>query len=254
MPNAERSMPSSLSGDQPVDDLAANRDDDHAGALLAGRRLDRAERLPVDHGLVHRHRDVIRRLDLDGRGERLVVRERRQVERAHDDPLVGDPEPDPVREPVLVEQRLQRVGERLDVGDLAVPQDAGTELCDGAALERQRPVDGDLGGGDVAGIEVEADNRGLGGGALLEHVGDIGASAGTLEAQEPGVISRNVFWTMPAVPKALKPLNTFGSYTRFTLLEPADRPAGPSMTIEPKTEILPVSVITLPLTLSRFAW
>ena len=133
-----------------------------------------AERLPVEHGLVHRHRDVIGRLHLDGGGERLLVLERRQVERAHDDPLVGDAQAHARGKPVLGEERLQRLRESGDVGDLAVAQDAGAKGGDGAALERHRAVGGDLGRGDVAGIEVEADDRGLGGGALLEHVRGIG--------------------------------------------------------------------------------
>jgi hypothetical protein len=72
------------------------------------------------------------------------------------------------------EEGLQRLRQGGHVGDLAVTQDAGAKGGDGAALERHRTVDGDLGRGDVAGIEVEADDIGLGGGALLEHVRDIG--------------------------------------------------------------------------------
>ena len=182
MPNADRSMPSSL---RPASRAAAtslstiSRRTATTTTRVRGWPagvVDGAERLPVEDRLVHRHRDVVGRLHLDGGGERLLVLERRQVERADDDPLVGDPEPDPVRELVLGEEGLQRLRQRGDVGDLAVAQDAGAEGSDGAALERQRPVDGDLGGGDVAGIEVEADDRGLGGGTLLEHVGDIGSA------------------------------------------------------------------------------
>jgi hypothetical protein len=148
-------------GDQAVDHLATDGHHDHARARLAGSGLDRAERLPVEDRLVHRHRDVIGRLHLDGGGQRLLVLQRRQVERADHDPLVRDAQPDAGRELVLGEERLQRVRERGDVRDLAVAQDAGAKGSDGAALERQRPVDGDLGGGDVAGIEIEADDRGL---------------------------------------------------------------------------------------------
>ena len=157
-----------------LDHLAADGDDDDARAVLPGGGLHVAERLPVEDGLVHRHRDVVGRLHPDGGGERLLVLQRRQVERADDDPLVGDTEAHALRDAVLVEERLQRLRQGGDVGDLAVAQDAGAKGGHGATLERHRTVDGDLGGGDVAGIEVEADDRGLGGGALLEHVRDIG--------------------------------------------------------------------------------
>ena len=46
--------------------------------------------------------------------------------RAHDDPLVGDADAHALVEAlVLAEQRPQGVGQRLDVGDLAVADDAG---------------------------------------------------------------------------------------------------------------------------------
>ena len=70
---------------------------------------------------------------LDGGGERLRVVERRQVERAHDDALVGDAEAHALGQLVLGEERLERLGERDGVGDLAVAQDAGPKLGDGAA-------------------------------------------------------------------------------------------------------------------------
>ncbi len=106
MPKADRSMPSSLrpasrgGGDQLARPSRGGRRRRRRACAAGRRRLDRAERLPVEDRLVHRHRDVVGRLHLDGGGERLLVVERRQVERADDDPLVGDAEPDPVGEPV----------------------------------------------------------------------------------------------------------------------------------------------------------
>ena len=44
--------------------------------------------------------------------------------------------------------------------DLAVAQDAGAQVRDRAALEGERAVDADLGGGEVAGVELEADDDG----------------------------------------------------------------------------------------------
>ena len=91
-------MPSSVQagalegGGGALDHLAADGDDDDARAQ-AERRVDDAERLEVQDGLVHRHRDVIRSGGLDGGGERLRVVERGlEVERADDDPLVRDAE------------------------------------------------------------------------------------------------------------------------------------------------------------------
>ena len=51
-----------------------------------------------------------------------------------------------------------------------------------AAGQGEGAIDADLGGGDVAGIELEADNAGLGGTLLLaEHGRCIGISAAALE-------------------------------------------------------------------------
>ena len=168
--------------DDAVDHLAADRDDDHALALLALRVDDPPERLEVEDRLVHRHRDVIRRLDADGRGERLRVVDRRKVERAHDDALVGDAQAHAARQVVLGEQRLERLGEGLRVGDLAVADDARAQMRDRAAGDGDRAVDAHLGGGDVARVELEPDDGGLLGGTVsLEHGSDIGTRAGALE-------------------------------------------------------------------------
>ena len=117
MPKADRSMPSISQagaldgGGGALDHLAADGDDDDARAQ-ADRRVDDAERLEVQHGLVHRHRDVVRSGGADGGGERLrVVEHGVEVERAHDDPLVGDAEPHALGQLVLGEERLERLGE-----------------------------------------------------------------------------------------------------------------------------------------------
>jgi hypothetical protein len=84
---------------------------------------------------------------------------------------------------VLGEQRLERVGQTLRVGDLAVPDDAGAQRGDGAARDGDRAVDAHLGGGDVARVELEPDDGGLllGGTVSLEHGSPIGTRAGALE-------------------------------------------------------------------------
>ena len=154
-------------GDEPLDHLAADRDD-HDARARAGRRLDDAERLEVDDGLVHRHRDVVGRLGLDRGGEALRVLDHRQVERAHDDPLVGDAQAHAAGKVVGVEELAQRLGQGGRVGGLAVAQDAGPQRDDRALLDGHAAVGVNFGGGDVAGVEVEPDD---GGGALLllEH-------------------------------------------------------------------------------------
>ena len=93
-------------GDEAVDHVAADRDD-HDARARAGRRLDGAERLEVEHRLVHRDRDVVRRLGAHGRLERPRVVDERQVERADDDALVGDADAHVRAELVLGEQRAQ---------------------------------------------------------------------------------------------------------------------------------------------------
>ena len=78
---------------------------------------------------------------------------------------------------VLGEERLDGLGERDRIGDLAVAHDAGPELGDRAAGQGEGAVDGDLGGSDVAGVELEPDDAGLLGTLLLtEHEGCIGSS------------------------------------------------------------------------------
>ncbi len=80
-----------------LDHLLAHGDDDDARAQ-PGRRVDDAERLEVEHGLVHRHRDVVGSGGLDGGGELLrVVEDGVEIERADDDPLMRDAEPDASR-------------------------------------------------------------------------------------------------------------------------------------------------------------
>ena len=108
----------------------------------------------------------------------VVVVERRQVERAHDDPLVRDAEPHAVGQLVLGEHGPEGLGQCLRIGDFAVTQDAGPKRGDGPPLDEDGAVVVDLGGRDVAGVELEPDD---GGGALLslEHGPDIGSRAAT---------------------------------------------------------------------------
>ena len=110
--------------EQLVDHVAARGDDDDPRPRALGR-LDDPQRVVLEHRLLERHRDVLLGLEADRRGDLLRVGQRRKVERAHDDPLVGDAEPYPPAELVLREQLAQHGGERVDVDDLAVAHDAG---------------------------------------------------------------------------------------------------------------------------------
>ena len=102
--------------------------------------------------------------------ERLrVVDDDGQVERAHDDPLVGDAQAHALGQVVLGEERLDRLGQSDRVGDLAVAHDTGPELSDSSAGQGDGAINGDLGGGEVTGVELEADDAGLGGTLLAEH-------------------------------------------------------------------------------------
>ena len=92
--------------------------------------------------------------------ELLRVLDRRQPQRPHDDALVGDAEPDPVGELVLGEERAQRLGDRVGVGDLAVVEGPGGKRGDRRSPRGARtPLVHDLGRGDAAGLDLEADQR-----------------------------------------------------------------------------------------------
>ena len=102
MPKAERSMPDrpqaglarapSSSG---RDHVAARGDDDDVDAgARRSRSVAVADHLPVEHRLVERHRDVLLGLEADRVLELVGVLDRRQAQRAHGDPLVGDAEAD----------------------------------------------------------------------------------------------------------------------------------------------------------------
>ena len=113
MPKAERSTPT---GSRPAprsgsseggDHVAPGGDDDHVDlrrrALLGG---DAADHLVVEDRLVERHRDLLLGLEADRGLELRRVLDRRQAQGADDDALVGDPEPHPLGELVLGEERL----------------------------------------------------------------------------------------------------------------------------------------------------
>ena len=108
----------------------------------------------LEYGLVERHRDVFLGLEANRRGDLLVVRERREVERPHDDSLVGHPDADAFAELVLREHLAQHAGQSFDVDDLAVPDHAGSEGNDSASIHSNL-TGARLDGCHVAGLDVE---------------------------------------------------------------------------------------------------
>ena len=118
--------------------------------------LHEAERLVLEHRLIERHRDVVLGLEADRRGDLLGSRERRQVQRAHDDALIGEAEAHPLAELVLGEHRAQNLGERLDVDDLAVADHPGRQRRGGSAFDGN-PV-ARLHSRHVAGLDVKTDD------------------------------------------------------------------------------------------------
>ncbi len=85
----------------------------------------------------------------------LVALERRQIERAHHDALVGHADADALAEFVLGEQIAERGGESVDIDDLAVTDDARGKRRGRGALDldltRAR-----LHRGHVARLDIEA--------------------------------------------------------------------------------------------------
>ena len=100
---------------------------------------------------------MVRRLEANRRADLLGALERRQVQRAHDDALVGDTQPNAPAQLVGREQVAQGGGQRVDVNDLAVTHDAGRQLRAGGALDLDL-AGARLDGGDVAWLDVEADD------------------------------------------------------------------------------------------------
>ncbi len=92
----------------------------------------------------------------------FCARHGRQIERAHDDALVGHADAHALAELVLGEELAQDVGQRLHVHDLAVAYDAGGQRRHGGALDGDAAAG--LHRGDVAGLNVES-NDVLGGGS-----------------------------------------------------------------------------------------
>ena len=92
----------------------------------------RADDVVVHHRLVHRDRECFVRTEGDSIGELLFVVDAVDVEDAHTDAVRPDAEADALaRQVVLLEELVERTGERSDVADLAADDDAGLERLAG---------------------------------------------------------------------------------------------------------------------------
>ena len=116
-----------------------------------------ADDLPVEDGLVERHRDVVLGLEADCRLELVTVVDGGEAHRADRHPLVCDTHADVARKLLAGEELLDRLAERLRVGDLALAEDSGSEGHDAPAGHLGGAVDVHFGRGDAAGLDVEAD-------------------------------------------------------------------------------------------------
>ena len=114
--------------------------------------------MEVEHRVAERHRHLILRLEAHGRLDLLAVVDRRQVERAQHRALVGDAEAHAPVQTAVLEQLAQRLREHALVEHLALAHDVRRQrgLC--RVLDGDRTVDVCLHGGDVAGLDVQADD------------------------------------------------------------------------------------------------
>ena len=127
--------------DEGGDHLAPGGDDDDVdlgGAALLGG--DAADDLVLEHRLVERHRHLLLGLEADRRLHLLGVLDRRQAHHPDDEALVADPDPHPLGELVLGEERLQRRGEQARIEHLALVEGAGSRAPMAEAVTWAEPL------------------------------------------------------------------------------------------------------------------
>ncbi len=105
-----------------------------------------------------RHRHLVLGLEAHGRLDLLAVVDRRQVERAQHRALVGDAEAHALVQIAVLEELAQRVREHALVEHLALAHDVRRQRRLGRMPDRDRTVHVRLHGGDVAGLDVQADD------------------------------------------------------------------------------------------------
>ena len=146
-----------------------------SGATLSARDL------VVQDRFVEGHRDRFGRLEAHGHVALLAVLDRRQLDHAHDDLLVGDSEPDPLGKSRVCHEALDGRGQRLGVDHLAVPHEPGGQLGARGLLDA-------AGRGDDARQEpaVDVQARGAAIGAVGKGEGHGGLGSPHLSARARG--------------------------------------------------------------------
>ena len=145
-------------GDVPLDELLVRDDEEHTADAVSVLPEAVIEDAVVEHRLVERDRKRLLRPEANRVGELLRVGDPGDLEGADADPIVGDPEAHAVSgQLVLAEEGLQGRGELLGLTQLSADDDAPLErhACHPDDL-RAALVD-HLGGGDLRGAQLEAD-------------------------------------------------------------------------------------------------
>ncbi len=128
---------------------------EHDALALAGRRINQAEWVEVEHRIGERHRHLVLGLEAHGRGELLAVGHRRQVERAHHRALIGDAHAHALAETAGREHLAQCLRQRVDVDDLALAHRVGVERLGGGAFGEDRAVHARLHRSYETGLDVK---------------------------------------------------------------------------------------------------
>ena len=118
------------------------------------------------------------RLEAHGRVELLAIGDRWQLERTQHRALVGDAEAHALAQAAVLEQLAQRLGEHALVEHLALAHDVRRQRRAGRVLDDDRAIHARLHGGDVAGLDVQADDVGAGAAAEV----DVEVEGGSLHA------------------------------------------------------------------------
>jgi hypothetical protein len=126
-----------------------------ATSTTCWRGVDDAQRVEIEHGVAERHRHLVLGLKLDRSGQLLAIGHRRQLERAHDGALVGDPYAHALGQPLVAEQLAQYTAQIALIDHLALADGVGGERQHGGALGDYRAVDACLHGPDEARLNVE---------------------------------------------------------------------------------------------------
>ena len=141
-----------------VDEVAVGDDEQYTPDRRAFLIKGLAENLVVEHGLLERNRERLLGAEANGVLELLRIVDAADVEGSDADAVARDAEPHGLlRELVVLEEQLQRLGEGLGLAQLAADDDAGLEVLPGDLHQLRVAVVHDSGGGQLGGADLEAD-------------------------------------------------------------------------------------------------